>query len=244
MTNSGLEWARQFSTLAAELKQLHGTSAVLQRIAQRATEVASCPWAAIARATDRRPVVAATSDPAVAQLIEEIQATAGGGPTWHAVLHGEGVYVADLAEDHRWPEHLRELLAHTPVRSIAAFPLQLSEQRLGALTLYGDRSHAFPDQVLEAASVYAEHAAIALEMDRTEMRADNLEIALRTSREIGIAIGILVERHRLSPEQAFDMLRAASQRSHRKLRDIAAELTFTGEIEAGSGPALKRELSG
>jgi GAF domain-containing protein len=226
-----LSWARQFSRIAAELNQVRGTSAVLSRIAQLATGVADCPWAAIARVTDERPIVAAASDPAAAELIAQIQATAGGGPTWHAAADGEEVHVADLAEDPRWPEHFKQLLAGTPVRAIVALPLELGEHSLGVLTLYADRPHAFTLEALAAARVYADHAALALDADRTEVRAENLEIALQSSREIGIAIGILVERHKLGAEQAFDMLRAASQHTARKLRDIACDLVRTGDFD-------------
>lgn len=57
-----------------------------------------------------------------------------------------------------------------------------------------------------------------------------LKAALDSSREIGAATGILMERHHLTREQAFDRLRATSQRSHRKLRDIAGELLATGGL--------------
>lgn len=233
---SGLTWAREFSSIARELQQIRGSAEILRRIAELATQLAHCPWAAIARATDKRPVVAATSDPTMAQRIAEMQAMAGGGPTWHAVRCGERVYVPDLTHETRWPRHVRELLARTPVRSIVAFSLQFGDETMGALTLYGDRPNAFSDDVLEAAGVYADQAAIALEIDRTAERAENLETALQTSREIGIAIGILVERYKISTEQSFDMLRTASQRRHRKLRDIASDVVLTGEFDLRDYP--------
>ena len=59
----------------------------------------------------------------------------------------------------------------------------------------------------------------------------NLKIALESSREIGAAIGILMNRCRVSYEQAFDILREASQRTHRKLREVAADLVYTGSLD-------------
>ena len=52
-------------------------------------------------------------------------------------------------------------------------------------------------------------------------RVRNLELALESNREIGVAIGVLMHEHRLSQAQAFDVLRAASQDSNRRLADIA-----------------------
>jgi len=230
--DSDLAWAQAFSGIARELSQLNGLDAVLQRIAELATVVAKCPWAAIARSTTAVPAVAATSDPAIGDRIAAMQAAAGGGPTWQAVEKCETIYVPDLTTETRWPEHVRLLLDTTPVRSILAFCLDLGAGPLGALTLYGDHPNAFPEKVFAAATVYADHAAIALDNEQTDVRAQNLEVALQSNREIGIAIGVLIERHKITDTQAFDLLRAASQRTHRKLRDIAADLVLTGELPA------------
>ena len=56
----------------------------------------------------------------------------------------------------------------------------------------------------------------------------DLRTALQTSRSIGIALGILVERHKITPDEAFARLSHASQVTNRKLRDIAADLVDTG----------------
>jgi AmiR/NasT family two-component response regulator len=64
-------------------------------------------------------------------------------------------------------------------------------------------------------------------------RADNLERALSSSREIGVAVGVLMTRHQLSREQAFDALRIASQNTNRKLSEIAIEVGDTGILSFG-----------
>jgi len=230
-----LDWARVFARVARELTaNAHDEGQTLRKIAELATVVSGCQWAAIAKATDDTPVVAATSDPAIADQIVRIQATAGGGPTWEAVRDCTTIHVPDLGAETRWPEHVQELLSTTPVRSILAFCLQLNGDPLGALTLYAEQPNAFPTGIYNAASIYAEHAAIALDHSRAGNRAENLEIALRSSREIGIAIGILIERHKITTEQAFDMMRVASQRTHQKLRAIASELVRSGVLITGA----------
>lgn len=81
--------------------------------------------------------------------------------------------------------------------------------------------------------------------------AANLNLALASSREIGQAIGILMSSRKVTSQQGFDLLRMASQRTHRKLHKVATEVCETGMIElptpreggerrpsepAGSGP--------
>jgi AmiR/NasT family two-component response regulator len=52
---------------------------------------------------------------------------------------------------------------------------------------------------------------------------------LGTRETIGEALGILMERERITADQAFDVLRRASQHLNVKLRDIAQNLVDTGE---------------
>ena len=59
-------------------------------------------------------------------------------------------------------------------------------------------------------------------------KVEGLEEALVSRDVIGQAKGILMERLHLTPDQAFEQLRAVSQRNNRKVRDIAAELAETG----------------
>ena len=74
-----------------------------------------------------------------------------------------------------------------------------------------------------------------------ERRAANLQAALATREMIGQAQGILMERERITPDQAFDILRRASQHLNIKLRDIAQNLVDTGERpDTGASPDASR----
>jgi AmiR/NasT family two-component response regulator len=82
----------------------------------------------------------------------------------------------------------------------------------------------------EVATVLAELAAAAMEVRELRRKVSNLSLALETNREIGVAIGILMARRLLTADQAFERLREASQRRHRKLREIAEDVVRTGEL--------------
>jgi AmiR/NasT family two-component response regulator len=68
-------------------------------------------------------------------------------------------------------------------------------------------------------------------------RLDNLHAALASREIIGQAQGILMERERCSAEQAFDILRRASQHLNIRLREVAQNLVDTGEHPDSSDPA-------
>ncbi len=65
-----------------------------------------------------------------------------------------------------------------------------------------------------------------------EPTAANLQLALASHREIGVAIGIVMTRYLITRDAAFELLRTASQHSNRKLVDLAAHVIDTGDVFA------------
>lgn len=65
--------------------------------------------------------------------------------------------------------------------------------------------------------------------DQAADRVENLQRAVESHRTIGQAIGILVERHRLTPRDAFARLSKRSQDTNIKVRELARKLVETGE---------------
>lgn len=58
----------------------------------------------------------------------------------------------------------------------------------------------------------------------------HLEEALRSSRTIGAAMGIIMAARSLTEQEAFDVLKKASSLENRKLRHVAEELVLTGDV--------------
>jgi len=56
---------------------------------------------------------------------------------------------------------------------------------------------------------------------------------------IGQAVGILMERHKLSEARAFQFLARASQTSNIKIRDLAQELVDTAEEHHAGSPDVR-----
>jgi AmiR/NasT family two-component response regulator len=77
----------------------------------------------------------------------------------------------------------------------------------------------------------ATHGGLAVSNVIAREKATQLESALASNREIGLAMGVLMTSFKLTREQAFDLLRIVSQHTHRKLRDVATEVADTGTIE-------------
>jgi ANTAR domain-containing protein/GAF domain-containing protein len=175
--------------------------------------------------------VAATST--LAERTDAIQYELGSGPCVDAVLDDVIYQPRDLRTDNRWPEFSRRVAAETGVLSMLSFRLFLEADRDGliaGLNLYATRPDAFDDNARTLALLLATHGALAVAASTARERAENLERALQTSREIGIAIGVLMTQYKVTREQGFDLLRIASQQLNRKLAEIATEVADTGAL--------------
>ena len=111
---------------------------------------------------------------------------------------------------------------------------------IAGLNIYAHAPSAFDEHARAIGLVLATHGGLLMNAILASDRARNLERALVTNREIGVAIGVLMHEHRLTQAQAFDVLRAASQDSNRKLADIALDVVETGTLSIRGWPAKRR----
>jgi GAF domain-containing protein len=230
--NPQLETAEAFAALARSLAELGGIHPTLEQVVVRAVDLVPCDWAVAGtaeRLSDRRVRDFAGSDDLMF-TVQDISLQAGTSPGWEAFRHGATEYSPDLTNEARYGSYPAAMVARTPIRSVLSFGLWLHERPLGVLTLYARHADAFDTCAQSRAALLADHATIAIEVATVADRAEHLQAALATNRSIGAAVGILTERHHVTPEHAFDLLRVVSQRSNRRLADIAEELVRTGHV--------------
>ncbi len=163
--------------------------------------------------------------------VDAMQNRDGEGPCLDAIHHRLIVYADDLDADLRWPQFSHQAV-DAGIRSVLSIPLGPNAQ-VGALNLYARYPAAFGVVDRAKATILASLASLALSVAHShedeERRAVNLNAALTTRETIGEALGILMERERITADQAFDILRRASQHLNVKLRDVAQNLVDTGE---------------
>jgi GAF domain-containing protein len=223
--------AEDFAAIARLLQAETTPELTQDRITRTAVDaIGGCDHAAISLILRRGGVhtVAATDD--VAVRVDAIQYDTGQGPCMDT-LSGLGTSVIDdLGSDERWPAFSRRTVAETGVRSMLSFQLFVQGDTIGALNLYSRRTGAFDLHGRAIGTVLAAHAAIALTAAREREHVQHLEEALRSNREIGIAMGVLMARGGLTKDEAFAELRRASQYLNRKLREVATRVVETGRL--------------
>jgi transcriptional regulator with GAF, ATPase, and Fis domain len=238
---SDLDSARWFAALARDLAEQHDRDAATHRILELISGATGCSFASIAHLTAQGVLAYDHStDKNLLGKVAAISLRTGEGVAWQALRERRTVHVPDLHSEDRWPQYTARMRAETNIRSALGYCLIVDNLVRGAMLLYSEEPNFFTDSICRFAEVYADHAAIALAKVSDHERAENLETALQSNREIGMAIGILMVRYGLTDHAAFDLLRVTSQHEHRKLRDIAAETVYCGELPQRTQPATLR----
>jgi hypothetical protein len=210
------------------LQERHGdVEATLQAITTAAvTSVDGAEDCSITYVRAKRHIEPRAWTAGLAREMDLLQERVQQGPCMDAVWEQHVVRVPDMATESRWPEFAAEASRHG-IGSMLSFQLFVTGDALGALNMYARAPHAFGQESENIGLVYASHAAVALAGARHE---EHLRTAMGNRDLIGQAKGILMERHRLTADQAFRVLIEASSRTNRRVADIADELTSTGAM--------------
>ncbi len=175
---------------------------------------------------DGRPATAVFTDPMSPEL-DQAQYDSGKGPCLDAFRHGRTYRIESTASDANWPEFSRAAGAKG-IMSTLSLPLIVEDRSLGALNLYSRAEASFGDEEAQVGMAFATQAAVAMANAQAYWEAkevaDQLGEAMKSRAVIEQAKGILMAAQGCTPDQAFDLLVKASQRSNRKLRDIAIEI--------------------
>jgi ANTAR domain/GAF domain len=173
--------------------------------------------------------------------LDEAQYGCGHGPCLHAARTGELTEIADTRTDTRWVDYMPRAAEHGNLSSLSA-PVTIDEaqQVSGALNIYAREPHAFDEDSRTASTGFALYVALAtgnlLAYQGVRDRAEERQTASGTPAALDQATGILMERHKLTADQAAELLSQVSITTNRRLRTVADDLIRTGELAPSAGP--------
>jgi transcriptional regulator with GAF, ATPase, and Fis domain len=243
-TADKFDGARMFARIARELASPADMEGAGRRVVELAKTLTGCDSAALW--TMKRadlPRLRAATDPVAAEHTADALKLAKSGAEWDCLQTRSAVRVHDIRAEDRWPAYRDALLRSAePTLSMTALPLDVSDDAGAALSLGSTQAGHFTEEVLALGSILAEHAAVSLSAALARENAASLELALTSNRRIGMALGVIMNQRRCTDDQAFTLLREASQHTHRKLRDVAEDVVFTGLLL--EAPAARPEPRG
>lgn len=185
--------------------------------------VDGCHHASIMLERGGRLRTAAASDD-IARHIDALEREIGEGPCVDAIHEEAAQLDADLTSDCTWPGLGARILSETPVRGMAGFRLLVDNRKVGALNLFSDEADALTEASVDQAALLAAFASVALIAASRHEQAQTLREGLDSNRQIGKAIGLMMAFHKVTDDEAFDLLRKASQDMNLKLSDVAGQV--------------------
>jgi GAF domain-containing protein len=216
----------RLGTVVLDEEALAGVLDLVVEQAQQAVGPATAVSVTLLRRDGGAYTPSATAD--VARELDDAQYDSGRGPCLCTATAGVVSNVSLADESAQWPE-VAAAAGAAGVGSVLSIPLTVGDgRRLGALNVYSKSPLSFADAERRGATLFAHQAAVvlanAISFSDAVRINDQLREALATRDLIGQAKGVLMERESCTPDEAFDILRRASQRTNHKLRDVAAEI--------------------
>ena len=184
----------------------------------------------LADADQHLRIVAASDDRF--RHLEELQIRHQQGPCLDAFETKQLIGAEDLTADPRWPAFRDAALARR-VRAVLASPLPYNQDAVGVVAVLSeDRRPWSPEGELALLAFTDLAALLVASMMQSEEQtglALQLQGALDSRQVIEQAKGVLMERHGLSPRDAYDQLRSRARSQRRKLGVLSAEVVASAE---------------
>jgi GAF domain-containing protein len=219
--------AERLSAVARSLQRADDVEQTLEAIVRSAVEtVPGAQHASVSSVLGRRAVHTRATTDDLARAVDAAQHETGEGPCFDALYETRTVWLRDLSKEERWPTFVRRA-RELGVGSMLSVQLFVDGDDLGVLCLLSKHPGAFDDESESVALLFAAHAAVA--MSGAE-QVERVQRALSTREVIGQAQGVLMERFKITSDQAFSRLVRASQATNRKLHAVAQDLVESGDL--------------
>lgn len=178
------------------------------------------------------PYTAATTDRSAWEA-DQIEFDAADGPCFQVLFEDAEFDGIDLRSEERWPAWaaVADLLGFTTAAALGA--VVEPDQKL-VLNCYSGGEDFLDAAAVERAQQFVDELAftlpLALRLAERATGVSQLQEALASRSTIDQALGVLMAQNRCTRDEAFGILRRASQNRNIKLRDVAAAIIyrFTG----------------
>ena len=153
-------------------------------------------------------------------------------PCRDAYTTGEVIQVTDVREESaRWPEFSASA-TRLSMAGVAAIPMRLGDQIIGALNLYSPEPRQWSDEDMAVAGVLADMATSyvvnASKLRQQEHLSEQLQEALDARIVIEQAKGITFQQNSVTLEQAYQLMRSHARNNNASLRAVAEAIVSVG----------------
>jgi GAF domain-containing protein len=213
-------WLEDLARAATDMAHQPDPEHTLQRIRDHACRFTAADDAGILRTRAGGALTLALANSDAVRSVEELQLAGKAGPGVDLIKSSISLRVDDTRTDPRWPSW-GAAAAELGWHSVLSVRLSSRTRALGSVTLYSGRYHAFDDDAVRIAELFAQYASIAL---ASSVEQEGLHRAIDARHLIGQAQGVLMERYDIDANRAFTVLQRYSQDHNIKLRQVAQHI--------------------
>lgn len=219
------EATEAFATLAELVYSGTGSAEILTAICETAVKVIpGADHACVSTLADNEQLRTQAASDAVARQMDRLESEAHEGPCVDAIVEDSVQHDTDIRSESKWPRLAELTLERTPVRGMVGYQLRDGLGAPAAFNVFSDTPGALTVESVDVGAVLAAFTSVSLAAAERQTTAENLRKGLQSNREIGKAVGLLMAAHKVSDEEAFEILRSASSRTNTKLVALADKI--------------------
>ena len=226
-----VDGAVQLSTLALDAASVSDPLTTVNRVSDLAAKLIPCVAADVVRVTSFGELrVLASSDAGLSDLT---------GVLWHRWPHRplSPSVQGPIRSHNHGSGYSAELLADCGIACELMFALQVGDSDHGYLRFLFRDTTSRVSSVGRLAAAFSVQAAITVDRAALLVAVAGLAAAVTTNRDIAAAAGILMAQRDIGYDDAYLVLRSASQNSNRKLRDVADQVLNSRRLPDRPGAA-------
>jgi transcriptional regulator with GAF, ATPase, and Fis domain len=232
--------AQAFVELADTLVAGYDLMEFLQTLTDRCVGLLEVDAAGLLLADSRGALRLVAASTEQARVVELFQIQNDEGPCLDCYRTGQAVIISDIRSDaaaQRWPR-FAPATAEAGYAGVHAIPMRLRDQVIGTLNLFKTVPGGLDPAVVTAATALVDVATIGILQERAvrqqEVVAGQLQRALNSRVVIEQAKGILAERLRVTPDEAFVLLRRYARDHNHPLTELSGDvIRGTARIAGG-----------
>jgi signal transduction protein with GAF and PtsI domain len=140
------------------------------------------------------------------------------------------IIITDVLSDERYKE--KKLAKKEKLVSMLSVPMMVKNAVIGVINIYTVTPYKFTKSDIDLLSTVANQAAVAIENTELMVKTKVVQEELETRKKVERAKGILMKKHGIAEEKAYNLIRKSSMDKRVSMKEIAEAIILSSEISS------------
>ena len=225
-----LEGLAEISTAVMERNYLDDILTLLVSVTAKVTGSKVC--SILLLDTKKEELVLKASQSESGMYNQKSNTPLGKGIAGRVALHNKPIKVLDVRKDPRFVN--KRIAKEDGLVSLLSVPMSADGEVIGVINCYTSKRYAFSVKEMHMLTTVASQAAIVLKNTELRIMKEVVEQELEQRKNIEKAKEILMERKKVSGEEAYELIRKHSMNTRISMAKIAESIILTASIDTNS----------